>query len=69
MKKKNRALTIVAGLGLAVFGFFCWNYTKPGTLEHHQEWAAESGLPAPTDEIAWVGLGAMFVAGVLVGRR
>ena len=58
---------LLAGLGVA-----CFNFTKPSGLEHHRAVAAENGLPAPSDGIAWLGVVLLILgagtAGLLTGR-
>jgi hypothetical protein len=63
----------IVGLLLAVFGLLCLNYTNGFGIEHHAEWAAEHGAPAPAYPIfvagaVLVGLGT-GVIGWVIGRR
>ena len=44
-------------------GLACLNFTKPSTVSHHVEWAAEENMPAPSDAI--MAAGVIFVAGGL----
>ncbi len=53
----TRWAPVTIGLLLMGFGVACFNYTKPGALQYHQEWAAANGRPAPTDTIFWCGVG------------
>jgi len=70
---RPRKLRLVLGILLAVFGFFCLNYTNGFGIAHHAEWAAAHGLPAPTYAIFLTGaaLGALGagVVGHALGRR
>jgi hypothetical protein len=59
MTAPNRSTGWILGLLLAAFGFGCLNYTNGFGIEHHAEWAAEHGAPAPTYPI--------FVAGAALG--
>jgi len=48
-------------------GIACFNYTKPGTLEHHQAWASEHGRPAPTNTILWSGAVSAVIGSLAIG--
>ena len=68
-----RWVPVAIGFLLVAFGIACLNYTKPGTLQHHQEWAREHAKPAPGNTVFWSGvtstaIGA-FVLGFSVARR
>lgn len=63
----TRWAPVVIGLLLLVFGIACFNYTKPGTLQHHRAWAAEHGRPAPTDTIVWGGASSAIFGAFAVG--
>ena len=71
--KTSRAGRLVVGIGLAAFGFFCLNYTNGFGIEHHAEWAAAHGMPAPTYTIFLAGaaIGALGsgLVGHAIGRR
>lgn len=54
---------LVAGFGIA-----CLNYTAFGNHEHHVEWAADAGMPAPSTEIFLGGAAAAVLGGFLLGR-
>jgi len=56
----------IAGAALIGFGIACANYTKPSTLEHHQEWSRENGLPAPSAAILYVGVASAAVGGFML---
>lgn len=57
----------VLGLLLVVFGAFCLNYTRKSSWEHHVEWAAEKGLPGPSNAIRLAGYAALVLGvGVVV---
>ena len=58
---------VVVGLLLLGIGIACFNYTKPGTLQHHQAWASEHGRPAPTDTVLWGGAVAAVIGSLAVG--
>ena len=68
-----RWIPIAAGVLLVAFGLACFNYTKPSTLQHHQEWAREHAMLAPSDTVFWAGVGSValgaFVLGFSVRRR
>lgn len=68
----KRWAAVVVGLAVAAFGIACFNYTKPGTLAHHQAWAGEHGRLAPSDGILWAGAAAAvlgaFAAGFGIAR-
>jgi len=69
---KRFGLLLFSVLVLA-FGLACLNYTRAEGLEHHADWAAEHGLPAPGPNIFFAGVGALAVGtgalGFLLGRR
>jgi len=67
MLKKRWVAFLVAFIAM-VFGGLCLNYTPPGKVEHHQEWAAEHGLPPPNGTIPFIGGASLLIAGVLFGR-
>ncbi len=58
---------VVVGLLLLGVGIACFNYTKPGTLEHHQAWAGEHGRPAPTNTILWSGAVSAVIGSLAIG--
>jgi hypothetical protein len=63
-----RAVEVVLGLAAAVFGLACLNYTGAPGADHHAEWAAEHGLPAPSQPLLFLGAGSCLVGGLLLGR-
>ncbi len=69
----KRAIPVVIGVLLVAVGLACLNYTKPATLQHHQEWATQNARPAPSDTVFWSGVGSAalgaFVLGWAIGRR
>jgi hypothetical protein len=71
--KSSRTGRVVLGALLALFGFLCLNYTNGSGSEHHAEWAAAHGLPAPSHAIfiAGAALGALGsgLVGHAIGRR
>ncbi|MCZ6598184.1 MAG: hypothetical protein O7B99_11145 [Planctomycetota bacterium] len=66
-------IPVLAGFPASVFGFLCLNYTKGFDMDHHVEWAAETGMPGPSHGIYLVGV--LFLAagvgliGFGLGRR
>jgi len=58
---------VVLGVLVLAFGVSSLHYTAPGGDEHHAEWAQEHGLPAPTREIFFLGLGTTVVGAGLAG--
>ncbi len=64
---------MVIGLLLFAFGLASLNYTKAETFQHHQEWARERGVAAPSNTIFWGGVGSAvlgaFVLGFSLARR
>ncbi len=58
---------VVVGLLLLGIGIACFNYTKPGTLQHHLAWASEHGRPAPTDTVLWGGAVSAVIGSLAVG--
>ena len=64
MKLKTRVLP---GLVLMGVGFGCLNYTKAFGVEAHYEWAEESGFPAPSGPIYFLGVGLLAFGGILTG--
>ncbi len=58
---------VVIGVLLLGVGIACFNYTKPGTLEYHQAWAAENGRPGPTDTVLWGGVVSAVLGSLAVG--
>lgn len=73
MTKSKRVVLALIALGVLLFGLLCLNYTKVDGLEHHQEWAAESGLPPPGPNIFRLGVAATALGaglfGFVLGRR
>ena len=67
MRRVTRVLLSFVGLGLVLFGLACLNYTKESTLEHHERWALEHGLPAPGPGVTAVGVGGFGVGVGLLG--
>jgi hypothetical protein len=63
MKKSG----IVLGLILAALGVAFLNDTVAFNHEHHMEWSAERGLPAPSGPIFFAGAGLCVLGGVLLG--
>ena len=59
---------VLPGLIALALGIGCLNYTKAFGVEHHHEWAEESGFPPPSGTIYFVGIGFMTLGGVLVGN-
>src|SRR5262245_37915039 len=58
---------MIAGAALLVFGFFCLNYTKAGTVERHTAFAVEHGLPQPSPPIFYGGVLAVAFGGGAIG--
>ena len=56
-----------------LFGFGCLNYTKAFGVELHYEFAEETGLPAPSGVIYWLGIVTLSASsagfGYLLGKR
>ncbi len=69
----KRLVPVVIGVLLLAFGLACLNYTKPATLQHHQEWATQNARLAPSNTVFWSGVGSAalgaFVLGWAIGRR
>ena len=61
-------MKLVIGLLLVLVGFLCLNYTKAFGVEHHTEWAAEHGLPAPNNTIFLAGAASLALGGLVTGR-
>jgi hypothetical protein len=68
-----RRVLLLGGLVVMVFGLACLNYTVDGKADEHRGWAAEQGMPAPSESIFLLGLTCGVVgagaAGFAVGRR
>ncbi len=62
-----RWIALAFGCVLVLLGLACLNYTKAGTIQHHQEWAAASGMPAPSATILWAGAASGALGAFLVG--
>ena len=62
-----RWIRTLLGLVLVAFGLGCLNYTNFSGIEHHREWAAEKGAPAPSDNIHKLGMVLTPVGGGLLG--
>ena len=62
-----RWVLVVIGVVLVGSGAACLNYVKAETIEHHREWAAARGMPAPSATIQWGGLAAAVVGGFVLG--
>ncbi len=67
MQTRSRAVSIVLAVGAGLFGLLCLNYTKAFGVEHHHEWARESGLPAPSAWIWYTGLAGLAIGAGLAG--
>lgn len=63
----RRWLVGLGGLLVVLFGLGCLNYTKAETLEHHQQMAAERGLPPPGPGIFYLGIAAIVLGAGGVG--
>ena len=63
----KRAVPIMIGLFLAVFGGLCLNYTKAGVWEHHTQFAREHNAPPPSSGIMWTGAATILAGGTLLG--
>ncbi len=66
----------IGGIGLLImfFGLGCLNYTNGFGIDHHSQWAAERGLPAPSYGLFLMGaalavLGAGAVGFTIAGVR
>lgn len=59
---------MIIGLVIAVAGFFCLNYTQGFGIDHHREWAAEHGMPAPSEAIFDAGVLLLVVGGGMIGH-
>lgn len=66
MRSRKRWVGIAIGVVLVALGLGCVNYTKQSTLEHHREWAAARGVPAPSKGIFYGGI-ASIALGVVLG--
>lgn len=55
--------------GLLVLGILCLNYTKAFGVEHHYEYAAEHGVPAPSGTIYFAGVGLTALGAGALGFR
>ena len=62
-----KVLALVVILGLIVFGWSCLNYTVAFNLEHHNEFAERTGLPAPSPVIYWMGVLILDLASIFLG--
>ena len=67
MRNGVRWMIAMVGAALLVFGFFCLNYTKAGTVDRHTEFAIRHGLPQPSRSIFYGGVLAVAVGAGAVG--
>jgi hypothetical protein len=67
MSRIPRWLSATIGIALLLFGLGCLNYTKAGGLEHHKQFAAEHGLPAPSEAILLGGALSLIAGSGLLG--
>jgi hypothetical protein len=71
VKPIARWLITFVGVFLLVFGLGCLNYTEAGGYPHHTQFAAEHGLPKPSEPLMWLGALAIVAGsgslGYLVG--
>lgn len=67
MKRPTRALLIMVGMGLMLFGGLSMNYSKSSTLKYHQAWAREHGMPGPSRGMFFGGMGAAVIGVVVIG--
>ncbi len=58
---------ILAAL-LMILGYFALNFTKFEGVEHHVEWANETGMPAPSTTIFYVGVACIVLGSMTFGR-
>jgi len=63
-----RKIVVLFGLVVLLFGLAVANYSKPSTLDHHRDWAAEHDVPAPDGWWLYAGLGGALV-GLVIGVR
>jgi hypothetical protein len=66
MQKSFRTLLTIAAVALAIFGFFCLNYTK-GHNEQHNAFAAAHNLPPPSQPIFFGGVLALATGAGTIG--
>jgi hypothetical protein len=67
MKPKRRWLVVLLGVLLLVFGLACLHYNKPSGLEHHRSQAERYNLPAPGDNIFFLGAATTALGAGLMG--
>ncbi len=69
----KRRLVLAAGVAGLLFGFLCLNYTKAFGVDNHYTWAAQTGMPAPSGKIYFLGVGLTALSagaiGFVLGRR
>jgi hypothetical protein len=58
---------VLLALSLLGFGLACLNYTKASTIDHHIEWAAEEGMPAPSPGLFRAGIAGSVIGAFLLG--
>jgi len=63
-----RWIELIFGLLIAVAGFFCLNFTNGFGIDHHREWAAKHGMPAPSEGIFDAGILLLVVGGGVIGH-
>lgn len=67
MKGRRKALRLVVGALLVIFGLLCLNYTREGNRQHHREWAVAHRMPPPSTPILVGGVVAIAAGAVLGG--
>ena len=65
--KIGRGLAWVLGALVLVFGILALHYTFFVGVEHHQEWATEHGMPAPSFLIFVIGAAATIAGAGVIG--
>jgi hypothetical protein len=58
---------LIVGMATLLFGFFCLNYTKLGTVDRHTAFAADHRLPPPSRPIFYGGVVAVAIGAGAIG--
>jgi len=67
MASSRRFFMGILAVVVLLFGLACLNYTQATGIEHHRAWAAEHGMPGPTQTIFYAGAAATALGGIAFG--
>ena len=69
MSSRGGLIALLLGLLFTAFGVATVHYTHGDDIQHHREWAEQTGMPAPGDALFWAGVVATLLGAGLIGYR